>query len=309
MAGNSLKPDHFAAYAPEKWSSNVHNLPRMQAKEALVNLCAQAEGELEQELKGLTRSASDEIPNILNQKKVDAQWVYWFRDPTARKALASFLEKTPLSQEALLNTAAHQKHIILTVVLNQDGLGAGLRIGPAATVDERNLAALLRTSWHRQRFLELAGELPSGAQLRIGERRADPSNLEESQLLDIATELETGQLSIWLGHELPRAEALELDADLADYIRRWLGALVPLYHFMAWSHDNDLIEASKKIQEEKEQKRREVKSLKKGDPVRITGGFFAGKKGEVEGTDTKSQVRVRIGNMSVKVPDKHLTPT
>src|SRR5262245_32138245 len=90
--------DTFAAYSPDKWSSNVHNLARMRNKEAMLILCDQAQKGLEEEFSGLSRVASDEIPNIVNHKKVDSQWVYWYRDAAARASLTSFLEKTPLDQ-------------------------------------------------------------------------------------------------------------------------------------------------------------------------------------------------------------------
>ena len=89
MPFDGLSAETFAAYTPEKWSSNVHNLARMKVKDVMVGLCDLAREGLEEELSGLTRAASDEVPNITNHKKVDAQWIYWFRDADARKRLAS----------------------------------------------------------------------------------------------------------------------------------------------------------------------------------------------------------------------------
>src|SRR5262245_25664348 len=127
-AFKGFSQDTFAAYAPEKWSSNVHNLTRMKIKSALVSVCDNAQKGLEEELKELGRAASDEVLNIVNHKKVDAQWVYWFRNEEARKALAIFLEKTPLDQANIFNIAAQDKHVCLAVVLRQSGLWVGLRM-------------------------------------------------------------------------------------------------------------------------------------------------------------------------------------
>ncbi|RYF03904.1 MAG: hypothetical protein EOO40_11735, partial [Deltaproteobacteria bacterium] len=123
-----LKEETFAVYAPEKCSSMVHNLPRMRNKEALVALCTAAAAPLEQKLAGLVRAASDEIPNITNQKKVDAQWVYWFRDAAARQSLASLLSKTPLDENMIFHIAAQDKHVTLAVVMRSDSLFVDLRL-------------------------------------------------------------------------------------------------------------------------------------------------------------------------------------
>ena len=42
--------DAFAAYTPEKWASNVHNLARMRVKDALLALCDKAQADLPEEV-------------------------------------------------------------------------------------------------------------------------------------------------------------------------------------------------------------------------------------------------------------------
>ena len=71
MAFDGLSTEAFAAYSPDKWSSNVHNLARMQAKDNLLALCDHATHNLDAELTGLARAASDHMPNITNHKKVE----------------------------------------------------------------------------------------------------------------------------------------------------------------------------------------------------------------------------------------------
>ena len=65
---NGLQSEHFQTYAPEKWSSMVHNLARMKTKDVVVSLADAIGGRPGQTFDGLVRGASDEIPNITNQK-------------------------------------------------------------------------------------------------------------------------------------------------------------------------------------------------------------------------------------------------
>ena len=68
---------------------------------------------------------------------------------------------------------------------------------------------------------------------------------------------------------------------------------------------NDL---ASQIQEEKAQKRRQATQFTTGDKVRFIGGLFSGKTGVVQGFDTKAQVKVLVGKMSVVVPGTDLAP-
>ena len=111
-----------------------------------------------------------------------------------------------------------------------------------------------------------------------------------------------------IGHGINADEAIELGVDLSDHVLRWLGVFAPFYRFAAWSRENDFIEAGKQIQEEKAQKRRQATGFRKGDKVRITGGLFSGKRGVVEAIDSKAQVKVRVGKMSVVVSGHDLHP-
>ena len=303
-----LTEDMFKIYTPDKWSSNVHNLPRMRNKDAMLALCDAACIGLKEELAGLGRASSDEIPTIVNQKRVEAQWVYWFRDATARKSLASFLEKTPLDQANIFNIAPQDKHVNLAVVMRNTDLWIGLRVASGAVVDRRNLATKLGNSWEREHFLSLLKELPDGALMGFQNNAIGTADVTLEHLGEFADQLVSSDQAWLIGSSIDVSEAVQLSGELVDDVRRWLGALTPLYRFTAWTQENDLIEANKQIQEEKAQKRRQATAFTPGDRVRITAGLFTGKLGVVQETDTKAQVKVLVGKMSVVVPGDTLTP-
>ena len=304
MPFDGLSADNFAVYSAEKWSSNVHNLARMKVKDVMVALCDRAQEGLDEELAGLTRAASDEVPNITNHKKVDAQWIYWFRDATAREALKSSLQKTELVGSKLFDIAPQDKHITLAVILREQSLWVGLRIAPGATVDRNNLTAIMEKTWEREQFLELLKELPEGSLVGPETR---PKATSEATLDDLAA-ADAGESAFLLGHTLTAAEAIELGAELADHVRRWLGALTRHYRFLAWAKENDHINMGRQLQEEKAQKRRQALGYHPGDRVRIISGVFAGKIGVVQDIDTKAQVKVQVGKMSLVVNGTDLTP-
>jgi hypothetical protein len=309
MTFTGFTQDIFDAYAPDRWSSNVYNLPRMKAKDVLVALGQAIEGGLgDDELSGLARGASDEVPNISNQKKVDAQWVFWFRNPDARKELSSFLQKTPLDQGALLNLTPQDKHIGLVIATYHDHVWVGLWLPSSALVDRRNLRMKLEKSWERERFLELAAGLAADLQLQFDGDALALHDVSDAALSELASRLEDAKLPWRLGKQFSRAEVLEADADIVGVFGTMLASLLPMYRYTAWTRDNDFIQASKQIQEEKAQKRKQATSYRKGDKVRVISGLFSGKVGVVQDVDAKAQVRVQVGKMSVVVPGTELVP-
>jgi transcription antitermination factor NusG len=303
MAFVGLSAESFNAYSSDKWSSNVHNLARMRVKETLLGLSDRAQEGLEEELRGLMRATSDEIPNITNHKKVDAQWVYWFRDAGAREDLRSSLLKTELDEHKLFDIAPQDKHITLALILREKELWTGLRIAGGATVDRQNFAAIMGKTWEREQLLEMLRELPEGSV--VGSEGALVTTSDVT--LDALGQLDADQAWL-LGHSLTAEEAIELGVDLADYVHRWLGALAPYYRFLAWGKTNDHINMGKQIQEEKAQKRRQALGYSTGDKVRIVSGVFAGKTGVVQDIDTKAQVKIQVGKMSLVVNGADLTP-
>jgi hypothetical protein len=124
----------------------------------------------------------------------------------------------------------------------------------------------------------------------------------------VASRLSDGDAAWHLGHRTPRDQAIALGAGLTETLGGWLRALVPLYHLLAWTPDNDLIDANRALAEKMEARRRQAHSYGPGDRVRVLTGVFAGKNGRVESIDSKAQVKLRIGTMTVVLQGTDLTP-
>lgn len=298
----------FDAYAPEKWSSNMHNLARMRAKEVVLALADDAQAPHAELLRGLVRAASDEVPNIMNQKKVDAQWVYWARDQDERAALSSILEKIKLDESALQNIMPQDKHVSLALVLRKTGLWVGLRVAAGASVDRRNLGAELEQATTRAAIAQRLAALPAGATVTGNDHETSSAEVDEALLALHASALEHGHPVWQVGYTLDAAAALALGSGVAAWASERLGALVPLYRFVAWSKDNDHIEVAKQLAAAKAEARKQSVGYNPGDKARIMSGIFTGKVGVVQETDGKANVKLLVGKMSVVVPGTELTP-
>jgi len=303
-----LTAEDCAIYAADKWASNVHNLKRMRVKDKMVALCDAAQKDLAEELDGLVRAVSDEIPNITNHKKVDAQWVYWFRDEKERKALKTSLEKTLLDERKLFDIAAQDKHLALAVVLRETELWVGLRAAPRASIDRRNLSAMLGKAWERQQLLELLKDLPEGAVTGLEGALVPVGEVTLDGLAELAGKIGDDDPAWLLGESIDAEDVVGLGDELAELVHRWLGALTRHYRFIAWSRNNDHIAMGKQIQEEKAQEKRKSLKFNNGDKVRIVSGVFSGKTGVVQGIDNKAQVKVQVGKLAVVIAGTDLTP-
>ena len=303
-----LNEEAFSAYSKEKWSSNVHNLARMQIKSQLEALASSVGEKIGPELASLERSASDEIPNITNQKKVDAQWLYWFRNAQERQDLKSQLKENMLSSPGFFNIASQDKHAILTIVLRQEELWIGLRLASSAMVDRKNLSAKLTKTWERDNFLEGLKILPEQMTLGFGLDVQPVNSVAEEKAETMVSKLVDSKEAWLVGQALKKDDVILLGTSLEEVCVENIKKILPLYRFCSWSKENDFIGAQKQIQEEKAEKRRQAGSYHVGDKVRITSGLFSGKQGIIESMDTKSNAKVKVGNMSFVVASSELIP-
>ncbi|MBT6492612.1 MAG: hypothetical protein HOK97_22765, partial [Deltaproteobacteria bacterium] len=297
-----------ATYEPSRWSSMVHNLARMKAKDAMVALAAQSTQDISESLDHLVRGSSDEIPNITNQKKVECQWIYWYRNKEDRETLANFLGKTVLDSASLFTTAAQDKHLVLGLVLSQTKVNIGLHIAPSAEVDRRNFLAHLKDEYKIDKTLEAFSALPENMMM------GNPENLKpigEWALESDRTELEElleSDSPFFLGYVVDSDLGAEMGAELSSWVQNGIENLLPFYTHIAWSKTNDCIGQGRAVKKAKEEKIKKSANFQKGDKVRITTGLLSGNVGIIENIDAKAMVKVAVGKMSVKVPGQDLIP-
>lgn len=272
----------------------------------MVSLAQNATLDLEDSLKHLVRGASDEIPNITNQKKVECQWIYWYRNKGDRETLSNFLGKTVLDSASLFTTAPQDKHIVLALVLSETKVTVGLHIAPSAEVDRRNFLAHLKDEYKIDNMLESFTQLPEN--MLMGEPNAlkPLSDWAISQNQKELEELLDSKEQFFLGYVVEADLGVEMGEELSCWVQNGIESLLPFYTHVAWSKTNDCIGQGRAVKKAKEEKIKKAANFQAGDKVRITSGLLSGQIGIIENIDAKAMAKVAVGKMSVKVPGQDL---
>jgi hypothetical protein len=294
----------FAAYEEKKWGSNAYTLERIKVKEKFQRLQA-----VLQPVLGSAEVAahlSDEHPNIVNNKRVDAQWLYYCRGPQAAADLAKFLEKTELRPDKIFNLAPQEKHVVLALVLDRERFVCGLQIHAGAWVDRRNLAAKLEHSWDREKFAELLRALGESVSLGFGDESLPVAEVTLATLEGLTEQLRSDERPFYLGQRWTAEEAKARGPELGEDVARLCAPLLPMLEFAQWTRANDHIAVGEKIRQEKIAERKNATEFRAGDKVRILGGLFSGKAGVVQAIDSKAQVKVQVGPLAVTVAANEL---
>lgn len=306
---NGFLASDFAAYAPTKWSSHAYNLERQRVKEKLTALGREFGG-LQPAAGGapLATEVSVENPAVWNQNRVSNQTLYFARSEEERRELFSRISRARPISALLSDPSPLRDHIFLCIIVDQSGVSVGLQLHPDADVDRRNLLTKLSDHWQLQTFTETLNEVPD--EFRFGlanEEPVAPGSLDPEGLQGIVRRFAEAPTGAPLGEarilRLMRSyeatDPLLLEATFARQARQDLGALLPVYHFIAWCRQNDYVSETEAIREEKKIKK--ARGIARDDRVRVVKGLFTGKKGVVMEIDSKGGLKVRLGTMVVKL--------
>lgn len=305
----------FEAYAPSKWQSNVFNLERMRVKDKLVSLGQQlsplqpsADSPL------LSCEVSVEHPALWNSNTVSDQQLYFTRSEDERQELFTRNTRATSMKSLLADPSPYREHMVLCVVVSEQGVEISLKLHPNAAVDRQNMISKLTDRWHMQALVDLLAELPDDFQVGFagGELTASSALNGDALRALMQAFAESSESSskgkakvLTIGRAYNREEVCEADAGFADQARADLHALLPLYQHLAWSRQNDFVEVTEAIRKDKKIKK--SRGIRESDTIRVTRGLFTGKTGVVESTDGKGQLKVRLGTVVVKIDAKDVT--
>ena len=268
----------FDAYAPQKRKSNVFNRERLEVKQKLVALGREVAGGLNStDGSPLLSEASVEHPALWNHKQVDAQHLYFSRNEGARKELDRIIDRARPMTTMLEDPTPQRNHVFLSITIDHERVEFALKLHPHARVDRQNLERKLGEHWEKEKLVDMLRSLRGGYHVGV-----------------------TGHAH-WLVVErsLPRAEATAAGPEILAAARRELLALLPIYHFIAWTRDNDFVSMREMLKQEKREKAQ--RGLARNDRVRIVRGMFAGRQGVVQEIDAKGGLRVQVGKVAVKL--------
>ncbi len=302
----------FEAYAPSKWQSNVFNLERMRVKDKLVSLGQQLSPlQPSEESPPLTCEVSVEHPALWNNNTVSDQHLYFTRSEDERKDLFTRNTSARPMSSLVADPSPFREHMVLCVVVHEQGVEICLKLHPNATVDRQNMVTKLADRWHMQSLVDLLAVLPEdfGVGFADGDMSA-PSALDADALRGLVQEFADASESTTAGETkvivvrrtYDLQEVCGAGSEFADLARGAIQALLPLYHHLAWSRQNDFVEVKEAIRKDKQVKK--ARGIRQHDSIRVNRGLFSGKSGVVESIDAKGLLKVRLGTMVVKLDAK-----
>lgn len=319
--------EDFAAYAPKKWKSNAFTLERLRVRQKLEALGhALAPSLRSADGSPLAVETSVEHPALWNHHQVDCQFLFFSRNHEAREKLDALINRKRSITSLMEDPSPLSNHIALTVRIDQNTIDIALRLPSDAVIDRDNVKRKLEQSETRETLLQLITSLPSSFEIGIEGAPCISANDCTEATLQTALSLETPNRWFIVRRRFPRTgETIKTEAFL-DEIRANLVALLPLYHFMAWSPANDALKLSfrqdpkpstavpekspatspKSITPPKsttpaEKPKSSPAPIAKADRIRVTQGIFRGKTGVVQDIGAKGSLKVQLGSVLVNL--------
>jgi hypothetical protein len=297
----------FDAYASNKWKSNVFNRERLDVKQRVLELGRVLQtAMIGADGAPLELETSAEHPALWNHKQVEAQHLFFSRNQGSRKELDKIMNREKGMASLIEDPTPMRNHLFLALTLGHDGIDLALKLHPDASVDRQNLERKLDDHFEKERFIRMLGELGAPFVAGVTPELTSIEGFDDARAnsligaLAATTSSPLGpQKLLHVGRSFARAEAIALGEGFVENAQRTFAQLLPLYHFIAWSRDNDHVSMRETLQKDKQQKRQ--KGIGKNDQVRIVRGMFAGKLGVVQDVDGKGEVKLLIGTMAVKL--------
>jgi len=289
----------FDAFEPRKWSSNIFNMERMEVRARLRAL-----GSLLEPVLTATRpmqwDVTPHMPNIFNAKSVREMVLYFTRTDAEKKAISPLLDKRISLPDQISDAGEHHRHVTLGVRVCQTGMDVGLMMHSTAWLDVMNLLNRCRESFELSKFVGHLQGLPEGVTFRITPKDEVPvGQITVEHLHKLENAVLNEQFLIVIGRHFDRTDAVVRDAPFVQTCRQLLGALLPVWEFIAWRSVSDYLDVAKDAKRAKVAAEAAVADIALGSKVRITEGLFAGREGVVTELNFKGNVKILLGKITV----------
>jgi hypothetical protein len=263
----------FDAYAPEKATSNAYSRPRLEVKQRALAWARGVVARLAELGIAVDVHGSDEHPSLRNRKRVDCQWIFFWRDTRAREELERLLDRGRSIASELDDPSPYQRHAFLALRLDASSIEVCFAVHPEAKVDLDNLRACLPLESASAQLMTALRSLPEQFSIALGpEERIPAGAVTPDALSALVDRAEASEVPIRIGWSVSRDAALEhsaatlgalgeppegapthtIDEQLEDAII----ALAPIYRLIAWSRDNDHIALDRRIETAEEERAR-----------------------------------------------------
>lgn len=247
----NLTARDFDAYAPEKATSNAYSRPRLEVKQRALAWARGVVARLAELGIAVDVHGSDEHPTLRNKKRVDCQWVFFWRDQAARDELDRLLDRGRSIASVIDDPSPYTRHAFLALRLDAGTVEVCFAVHPEAQVDVDNLRARLADGAETLagELLGALGALPDEFAIGVtADDRLAASAATPEALRAMIERAASGQVPLWIGWSVTRETAIEHAALLDEQLEDALVALAPIYRLATWSRDNDHVGLDRRIQ-------------------------------------------------------------
>lgn len=247
----NLTARDFDAYAPEKATSNAYSRPRLEVKQRALAWARGVVARLAELGIAVDVHGSDEHPTLRNKKRVDCQWVFFWRDQAARDELDRLLDRGRSIASVIDDPSPYTRHAFLALRLDAGTVEVCFAVHPEAQVDVDNLRARLADGAEALagELLGALGALPDEFAIGVtADDRLAASAATPEALRAMIERAASGQVPLWIGWSVTRETAIEHAALLDEQLEDALVALAPIYRLATWSRDNDHVGLDRRIQ-------------------------------------------------------------
>ena len=135
----NLTDRDFDAYAPEKATSNAYSRPRLEVKQRALAWARGVVARLADLGIAVDVHGSDEHPSLRNKKRVDCQWVFFWRDQAARDELDRLLDRGRSIAAVIDDPSPYTRHAFLALRLDTNAIE--VRAMPRFDVSKRTISS------------------------------------------------------------------------------------------------------------------------------------------------------------------------
>jgi hypothetical protein len=260
----------FEAFQKAKWNDMVYNLDRMRVKERLTDIGKTIQSNCSEFCKNKVMEAGTEYPALSNNRKVDRLELFFIRCKNDRKMLQKALGKEIPLQIQLKGSSELYSHASLGILFDLSGMEIGFRIPFLSIGDRENLRKVIKGEGINS-LLNIVKEFND----KYFFTSPDSSNillksLSEDDILTGLDKLEKNSGAnnrnfIGFLRKIELNEFENLEIDFSEIITNTIKSLIPLYDFICWTTDNDLLDIAGllKTQELALEKQKEQKLIEK----------------------------------------------
>lgn len=251
----NLSARDFDAYAPEKATSNAYARPRLEVKQRALGWARGVVARLAELGIAVDVHGSDEHLSLRNKKRVDCQWVFFWRDAAAREELDRLLEQGRSISQEIDDPSPYTRHAFLALRIDVQSIEVCFAVHPEAKVDVDNLRARLGKSEGSADEAPLTDELmhalaalPDEFTIGVDDDRVACASATPGAILGLLERAAAGQVPLWIGWSVNRETALLHASILDEQLEDAIVALAPIYKLVAWSRDNDRIALDRRLE-------------------------------------------------------------